>query len=726
MHILKLLNEKKSIIILVCVILSLAFISTAYIVNIRTLLQKDTEILLQQTIEQNAMHIGERIEEEFFFLELTANSLIKNPEDTFLKHKEKLTMFKEVRNYIEIGIADEQGNIIQLDGTSSNIKDREYFQEALKGKKSVSNPIISRTDNIPVIAFAVPIWENEVVDKVMVATQRIDIFKDYINVELFNNKGHTYILNEKNQVVFCTRVEDEKHVRQHINNPDNIESYCKNYEWNPKRKDYWVSIPIHQIPKWRMEYVVSREKVSNNSKNVIYLSSIMMIGISILIEGILIYVLINNIKNKEKVYQLIYISRKTKIYNKEKLIKVAKEKLDLNPQERYTMIYLVIDNFSVYRDMLGTTKSDIIIKYVADKLILALAGKDVIYAHLASEHFALMVNNQDKDKIIEVLKHINMHLQDLTIGEYKNIKITLSAGIYFLPIGEVGIEKSIHKAGFAKYLAVPQFNNQYIFFDEKLEVKFNNQKLIENDILEAIENNQFEVYYQPKINLNDKKIMGAEALIRWQHPLRGMISPIEFIPVAENNGSIMRITEYVMERVCYDLAKWINEDKSVVPIAINLSQLELYNKSTLDNLNHYIHKYNIPPNLLEIEITERVALENLSTAKKAIKAFKKLGLTVAMDDFGAGYASTNYIKHLPFDTIKIDKSLIDGIEQSNKSELLLKGMVGIIQDLGFIVVAEGVENTLQVEKLEEMQVECAQGYVFARPMDCKAFEEHLV
>ncbi|MHC1750000.1 MAG: EAL domain-containing protein [Cellulosilyticaceae bacterium] len=723
MHRLKLRSKKKSIILLVYGMLGLGVIGITYILSIKMMLYNDTQMLLQETIEQGAIQIKDRIEEEFLLLGLTADNLFKNTNMTYKEQQEKLVLLKENRNYIQLGIADTQGNVTELNGEKNNIKERLYFQQALKGNKAVSEPIITTEDEIPVIAYAVPIFKDGVVIKVLVATYRMDELGKKIQVNLFNNEGRTYIRDKNNRIIFCSKDTSVDHIKQHLLEPDRVEEYCHFQTERSKKKEYYVAVPIGGRTQWRIEYTISQKDVADNTKRVINLSGIMVVVISLLLEGILLYILINNFRNKEKVYKLAYINPKTKLYNQDKLIEECKKQLGEKPNEPYTVVYLSIDNFPVFNDMLGETVGDLILGSVADVFRDILDGTNIMYAHLTGEYFALIVHNQNREMIISIIKYIESELQNIVIEGYKNIKITLSAGIYFIPSGVLDIKKSLSKASFARCLGDGKFNKKYSFFDEKSQEKLNNRRVIENDILEALDKKQFEIYYQPKFNLHSKKIIGAEALIRWRHPVQGMISPTEFIPIAEQNGSIIKITEYVMERVCKDLSNWIGKDKAVVPIAINLSQLELYNDATLEYLNKCLNTYMISPKLLEIEITERVALENLQTAQKAIAAFKQVGMTVAMDDFGVGYSTTSYMKYLPFDTIKIDKSLIDGIEQSNKNKLLLQGIVDVIRNQGFHIIAEGVENTSQIEKLAEMKVECAQGYVFAMPMNREDFEK---
>lgn len=243
------------------------------------------------------------------------------------------------------------------------------------------------------------------------------------------------------------------------------------------------------------------------------------------------------------------------------------------------------------------------------------------------------------------------------------------------------------------------------------------------ELANAMTTQALQIYYQPKMNIYTDQLIGAEALVRWKHPKKGMIYPNDFIPLAEKEGSIIQITQYVIRQVCKDLKKWQEEGYEVKPVSINFSRAEVYDDHILEYLMGQIEEWGIDKALIEIEITESVALKDLKKAKSVIEQYKKRGICVAMDDFGTGYATPKYIKYLPFDVIKIDKCLIDDIDNDLRSRQLLKGLIDVMTALQLKIIAEGVENKEQIECLKAMGIENVQGYFYSKPICHEDFME---
>lgn len=243
------------------------------------------------------------------------------------------------------------------------------------------------------------------------------------------------------------------------------------------------------------------------------------------------------------------------------------------------------------------------------------------------------------------------------------------------------------------------------------------------ELANAMTTQALQIYYQPKMNIYTNQLIGAEALVRWKHPKKGMIYPNDFIPLAEKEGSIIQITQYVIRQVCKDLKKWQEEGYEVKPVSINFSRAEVYDDHILEYLMGQIEEWGIDKALIEIEITESVALKDLKKAKSVIEQYKKRGICVAMDDFGTGYATPKYIKYLPFDVIKIDKCLIDDIDNDLRSRQLLKGLIDVMTALQLKIIAEGVENKEQIECLKAMGIENVQGYFYSKPICHEDFME---
>lgn len=250
-------------------------------------------------------------------------------------------------------------------------------------------------------------------------------------------------------------------------------------------------------------------------------------------------------------------------------------------------------------------------------------------------------------------------------------------------------------------------------------------KRLKKYLLNSIKNNQLKIYYQPKYNIDTNQIVGSEALIRWIHPTKGIITPNEFIHIAEESGYINAIGRWVFEEVCKNLNIQQKNNIKSVPISINLSRIELYQDNLINTIKENMNKYNINPTLIEIEITETTALKDTKYINEKLNAIKNLGIKVAMDDFGTGNSNLSGLKDLNIDILKLDKSLLQDIEVDLKAKTIVKHIMSLSSDLNIKTVCEGVENSRQIEVLKELKVKIVQGYVFSKPVEEKKYNKLL-
>lgn len=300
----------------------------------------------------------------------------------------------------------------------------------------------------------------------------------------------------------------------------------------------------------------------------------------------------------------------------------------------------------------------------------------------------------------------------------------LCVGIYFVEEGEVDIQKAVNKANMARSVAKGK-NINYAIYNEDVRNKLSEESMILDDIKIALVKNQFEVYYQPKFSLVNGEMIGSEALIRWNHPEHGFISPAVFIPIVEKSKLILKIGRFVFERVCTDLSEWKKQGKNIVPVSVNLSRVELYQPDIVKFINKTIQMYNLSSDFIEIEITETVAINELNILKNVLNELRKHGFSISMDDFGTGYSSISCLRDMPIDILKLDKSFLGGIEHDERSRNIAKSIVSLAKSLDLVVIIEGVESKEQAELMKQFGCDLVQGFYFARPMPAKNFLDLL-
>lgn len=301
-----------------------------------------------------------------------------------------------------------------------------------------------------------------------------------------------------------------------------------------------------------------------------------------------------------------------------------------------------------------------------------------------------------------------------------------SIGVYFVEDGETNISTCLDKAMIAKTTVKRKYLKVYEIYAENLKETLIEERDIEQEMHDALKNEQFKVYLQPKIELSTTKIVGAEALVRWQHPKKGLISPGVFIPIFEKNGFITELDMFVFTQVCKNFKRWENESFPTFPISINLSRVHLENPDFISELERITKEYEIEPNLIEIELTESAIFDNTKILFKIMQTLKSVGFKISMDDFGSGYSSLNMLKDMPIDVLKLDRQFFITVGDAKKSQIVVSSIVQMAKQLDIKVVSEGVETVEQAEFLRFIGCDMAQGFLFARPMPIEEYEKLIL
>jgi EAL domain-containing protein (putative c-di-GMP-specific phosphodiesterase class I) len=351
--------------------------------------------------------------------------------------------------------------------------------------------------------------------------------------------------------------------------------------------------------------------------------------------------------------------------------------------------------------------------------------KDYLYAYNILDDFLIYKETADPisfyKELTDLAKDINAKIQEN--GALPASKILL--GAYQCQASDT-TEQMIQRASFAeKYNAATRLSDEVVVFSKDMVGEGESQRDLSYELTRALDEGQFEIYYQPKFDLKNEKFFGAEALIRWNHPIRGVLPPSLFIPFAEQTGRIIEIDRYVFRHVCMDIARWEKEGRRLLKISVNLSRKSVYDPSIFDYFVKTTEEFKVNPLLIEIELTESVAAKDTIFTAAMIRHLKEMGFGSAIDDFGVGYSSFSALKKTPFDTLKVDKSFIDDIEIDKKARDMVQCVIQIGHALDMSVIAEGVQNQKQVEILKGMGLNSIQGFFFSRALPSYEYEKFL-
>ncbi|MCM1145323.1 MAG: EAL domain-containing protein [Blautia sp.] len=366
-----------------------------------------------------------------------------------------------------------------------------------------------------------------------------------------------------------------------------------------------------------------------------------------------------------------------------------------------------IRKFKIVNDLYGEKFGDEVLVFIR-KQLKEVCNDTQYYINLRSDVFMVVTEYEEQSEIIELIQKL-----DERINCFKDVKLQLTYGVYTVEDKSMELRQMEDRAAIARKASKNDVVTNILFYKEQFKESLYNRKFIEENMQAAIDEEQFMMYLQPKYSIAKNEIIGAEALIRWRHPKRGMIYPDQFIPIIEENGFIRKADYYIWERACRFIQKCEKAGLKSCPISVNVSRVHLRDNECIQVLADMIVKYQIPKTLLELEITE--SADNQQVSLKALQ-LKDEGFTLLMDDFGSGYSSLNILLETPFDVIKLDKKFIENMMVSNKGRLILEQMVSMANKLHLGLLAEGVETKEQIDLLQSIGCDQVQGYYYAKPM----------
>jgi c-di-GMP phosphodiesterase len=397
-------------------------------------------------------------------------------------------------------------------------------------------------------------------------------------------------------------------------------------------------------------------------------------------------------------------------------------------QKENTVLSLVccgIDDFKSINEQCGFRTGDLILQTVADRLTQNLTGNRFTFARLGSDQFVVVEKGlRDGFQAADTADRILACVSKPMSFEDQTVSMTVTLGIALFPGDASKADRLLHSAEQTMALAKENGHNYFQFFVASVDQEIRERKQLEKDLSGALAQNQFHLVYQPQVNLATHRIIGAEALIRWEHPDRGLVPPDDFIPVVEMNGGIVEIGQWVLNQACEQASRWATSGMPL-RIAINLSAVQLRQESIVEDVLDTLRRHNIPAGRLELEVTETSFMTNLEEAVDKLKRLHAAGISIAVDDFGTGYSSLTYLKRMPVQHLKIDKQFIRDLLVNEEDTRIANTIIDLGKSLNLTVVAEGVETAEQEYYLAQRGCQLAQGYYFSKPLKPAEFERFV-
>ena len=407
----------------------------------------------------------------------------------------------------------------------------------------------------------------------------------------------------------------------------------------------------------------------------------------------------------------------TGLYNKEAFYERVGQILgSKSSEDKFDIICIDVENFKLFNDMFGEEEGDKFLCKISDAIKSNLTDCQALASRITGDIFVVLIPSGDGQEK-EFVKAVQEHIQGYT----SKFNVILRFGIYEIVDEDVSVRAMCDRAKLASQTIKGIYDRYYVYYDDEIRNTLMHQQELTGSMAEALNNDQFKVFYQPKFSLDKEELIGGEALIRWQHPDKGFMPPDEFIPLFEKNGFITSIDLYVFETTCKLVSKWQKLGYRIVPISVNISRVDIYNNDLPSILNRIIEKYDIDRKYIHLEITETAYTDNPRQLIDAVKTFKDNGFVLEMDDFGSGYSSLNMLSDVPVDMLKLDMKFLQSDSDKNKD--ILNFIVGLAEKLNLSVIAEGIETKVELNFLRKIGCKYGQGYYFSKPLPIEEFEK---
>lgn len=722
-----------SFLISISILIAMSVIIFIFINNIGTLINKNTFRSLEEITKQDVARLENIINEHIRIL----NSIVKQIEEENNISAEKIfSIYNNIpgnEQFSRMAIMYEDGKTVTSDGKVVDLlEDKDEFLSGQEVKVSKSRQSKVNNEEINIYSKMSKIGEKKVAILLVVDTSEYE--KRFIQ-SIYSGNGYEYIISSNGEIIANSGNEpngndiykelkkffyDDKNVETKVMNiKENIQNISNGQEvFKKEDHSYFLIYQKLNINDWYLAIVTSGSIVAEELNKILEATLIASGFILIITFIISLYVILSYLEKKEQLYNLAYIDPITKLGNHYFFIENGEKLLKQNLINY--IIILDIDKFKSFNKQYGHNVGDKLLYEIGSRLKKEINNNQIV-CRISNDVFACIL--MEKDSIEKTAERINSSLSKIQFDNFEFL-IKISMGIYKITGKESSIKEILDKTLIANRMSKEDYSRLFTMYDEKIEEKLNREHYIESIMEEGIEKNEFEIYYQPKIEAVNEMVIGAEALVRWKHNGK-YIFPNEFIPIFEKNRFIIKLDLYIFDKVCKDLTEWKEKYKRMPLISINVSKEHFDSYNFIEQYMNILKKYNLSAKDIELEITESATLKENIDIVEIMRNIKEKGFNISLDDFGTGYSSFNMLQNMPLDVLKIDKSFIDQI-QTNRKENVVQYIIYIAKKMKLKTIAEGVETKEQLEYLKSINCDYIQGYYFSKPIPKEEFENKYV
>lgn len=644
-------------------------------------------------------------------------------------------------NFSGIAVLDAAGRMASPEGREYDLSGISSVQAALEGQTQVSNLIEDpRTGNKGVV-YAVPLLQENSIVGAVAGWVPQEHMRRVVDIGSFGGEGYFQVIDsEGNIVVGSTQKNaaggeenffDLIERRGELGRGSSLGQMKRDILEKQNGMLYYtlddgmarvLNYHALQHSDWYLLSVVPQQVARSQMKQ-----AWLMVGVIVLLFLLLIgMILILNKRGSEQLQRLAFVDPVTGGFSRTRFEMEGSKAVRAAPPGSYTLVSLDLQKFKLINDAFGSAEGDRTLKYVHE-VIKGSLGPGEYLSRTSADHFNLLVYKKSQEETLRLVRGIARTVNRYNEKLEQKYYLPITAGAYLIDDPQLPMVYIQDRANVArKFGKESRVGQMYscVFYSDLERRRMLREKELENRMGSALDNREFVVYLQPKVELEHDAIVGAEALVRWQDPERGLLPPSEFIPFFERNGFIVQLDLYVFEEVCRLLRRWIDCGVKPVPVSVNLSQLHLRDPDFLRKYQSIQQRFDVPPELLEIELTESLAFESMDRLQEMIDEIHAIGFCCSLDDFGSGYSSLNMLKDVSVDAIKLDREFFSGLGgESEREQRVIESVIELTKKLGVRSVCEGVETASQLEFLRRVKCDALQGYIVSKPLPPEAFEK---
>lgn len=705
--------------------------------------QESTRMDYARTQLQNAtryitLKVNQELTGNMKAMESVAELLAKEEADRWRnKFQDALSSVSDQLNITRLLLCDTVGSGYDLPGKRRNISFCKYYQRALLGDGSMAFSTFYEDSTAFDLIFNVPISQDGKVAGVLRAALDLEHLQNSMLIDTFRGKEEVYLLNKEGKIL-------TQSTKQRGNTTDFYSLFAAEEETDVLEQEikqgkelireakfengtyYICYLGLKSIGDGGIMVVIPKEQLLGMyDTGIVWLNPLSLAMITLIVlSGVgLLLLTILEIKGRYKIERLAYYDEITEGINYNRFCMELPTLLHKANGSNYAVVVIAIDRFDYIKEFFGIEEGHRILRFIS-QIIKENIKSEELFSRLNADNIVLLIQYHNKEELSNRITYLDVKMGNF---EEKNMKkekyeLQLHYGIYCVEEKGIDIDMMVSRATQALYLIKNDRKQIYEYYSGAMQSRMIDEKEIEDHMYRALEDKEFLVYLQPKYDLRTGLQVGAEALVRWMHPDKGLMYPGRFIGVFEKNGFIVKLDMYILEELCHRLKIWISKGYRPMPLSINISRLNLYDDNFVDNIEAILEKYGIPANLLQLEIAEEVVSDNMERLISLMERLKKYGFLISMDDFGTGTTSMNTLYHVPIDELKLDRKFLLGAEKTDRGQNVIKSIIEMAKNLDIKVVSEGVENKAQARMLLDLGCDMIQGYVFCDPLPIREYE----